>query len=247
MEWKEKGGRINPKNDRLCDNIRQNIYDEFPNDPAFAEKLMPSWPPFAKRLVVDNGWFDALKEPHVSLVTEGIDRITDAGIVTKDGVLHDLDLIVLAGGFKTERYLWPVQYRGSDGITLEQAWEHDGARAYLGVTMPDFPNMFIVYGPNMNPRAGGLFAWLEIWARYAVQAIAHMIEGGHRRIECRRDNYTAYNQRLDDAQGSCIWAMDGIKSYYISEQGRQIVNNPLRPSETYNRVRNFEPSDYNLR
>lgn len=246
-EWREKGGLINPKNDKLREAIRENIHVEFSDDPAFAEKLIPSWPPFAKRLVVDNGWFDALKEPHVSLVTEGIDRITDAGIVTSDGVLHELDLIVLAGGFKAERYLWPVQYKGRDGITLEQAWAHDGARAYLGVTMPDFPNMFIVYGPNMQPRAGGLFAWLEIWARYAVQAIAHMIEDGHMRIECRRENYIAYNQRLDDAQGSCIWGLDGIKSYYINEQGRQVVNNPLRPSETYNRVRNFKPSDYDLR
>lgn len=245
-EWMEKGGRINAKNDRLCDTIRRNIYDEFPDDPAFAEKLMPNWPPFAKRLVVDNGWFDALKEPHVSLVTEGIDCITEAGIVTNDGVLHELDLIVAAGGFKAERYLWPVQYKGRGGITLEQAWNYDGARTYLGVTMPDFPNMFIVYGPNMNPRAGGLFAWLEIWSRYAVQAIAHMVEGGHKRIACREDSYAAYNRRLDEAQDSCIWGLNGIKSYYINEQGRQIVNNPLRPSEAYSLVRNFKPADYEL-
>lgn len=247
VEWRNQGGLINPKNDKLREALRENIYAEFPDDPAFAEKLMPNWPPFAKRLVVDNGWFDSLKKPHVSLVTEGIDSITEAGIVTKDGELHELDLIVLADGFKTERYLWPVHYRGSDGITLEKAWEHDGARTYLGVTMPNFPNMFIVYGPNMNPRAGGLFAWIEIWSRYAVQAIARMVEGGHRRIECRQASYADYNRRLDDAQDSCIWAMDGVKSYYVSKQGRQIVNNPMRPSESYNRVRNFDPSDYDLR
>lgn len=246
-DWREKGGRINPKNDKLREALRENIYAEFPENRAFAEKLIPDWPPFAKRLVVDNGWFDALKKQNVSLVTDGIDSITKAGIVTKNGVLHALDLIVLAGGFKAERYLWPVHYKGRNGLTLEKAWENDGARTYLGITMPDFPNMYIVYGPNMNPRAGGLFAWIEIWSRYAVQAIAHMVENGHKRIECRRENFAAYNQRLDAAQDSCIWAMEGIKSYYIDEKGRQIVNNPLRPSEAYSLVRNFVPSDYDLR
>lgn len=245
-EWQQNGGLINRKNDLLRENIRANILAEFPDDPDFAARLMPDWPPFAKRLVVDNGWFDALKRPNVELVTEGIERITATGIQTRDGRDHTLDMIVVAGGFKAERYLWPVAYTGRNGVTLEEAWRKDGARSYVGVTMPDFPNMFIVYGPNMQARSGGLFAWLELWARYSLDCIVKMIESGHRTIECRREVFEAYNAKLDAAQDSCIWGMDGVKSYYVNEHGRQIVNNPLRPSVTYDSIRHAKMEDYHL-
>jgi len=245
-EWQRDGGLINRKNDLLRANIRDNILSEFPDDPEFAAKLMPEWPPFAKRLVVDNGWFDALKQPNVDLVTQGIERITPHGIVTSDGVERELDMIVVAGGFKAERYLWPVAYRGRNGITLEQAWAKDGARSYVGVTMPDFPNLFVIYGPNMQARSGGLFAWLELWARYSLDCIVQMIEGGHRTIECRREVFDAYNAKLDAAQDECIWSLEGARSYYINEHGRQAVNNPLRPSVTYESIRHANLADYHV-
>lgn len=245
-EWQQSGGLINRKNDLLRENVRANIIAEFPDDPEFAARLMPDWPPFAKRLVVDNGWFDALKRPNVELVTEGIEKITPAGIQTRDGREHKLDMIVVAGGFKAERYLWPVAYTGRNGVTLEDAWSKDGARSYVGVTIPDFPNMFIVYGPNMQARSGGLFAWLELWARYSLDCVVQMIESGHRTIECRREVFETYNAKLDAAQDSCIWGMDGIKSYYVNEHGRQIVNNPLRPSVTYGSIRHANMDDYHL-
>jgi len=245
-EWQRGGGRVNRTNDLLRDNIRSNVLAEFADDPAFAEKLLPDWPPFAKRLVVDNGWFDALKQPHVDLVTDAIERNTPNGIVTRDRVERQLDVIVVAGGFKAERYLWPVAYTGRNGITLEQAWAKDGARAYVGVTMPDFPNMFIIYGPNMQARSGGLFAWIELWVRYALDGVVQMIEGGHRTMECRREVFDAYNARLDTAQDECIWGMPGAQSYYINEHGRQAVNNPLRPSATYESIRRAKIEDYHL-
>lgn len=245
-EWQESGGLVNRKNDLLRANIRENILAEFPDDPDFATKLMPSWPPFAKRLVVDNGWFDALKQPHVDLVTQGIERVTPRGIITSDGVEHELNMIVAAGGFKTERYLWPVAYTGRNGMTLEQAWARDGARSYVGVTMPDFPNMFIVYGPNMQARSGGLFAWIELWVRYALDCIVQTIESGHRTVECKREVFDAYNAELDAAQAGCIWSMENARSYYINEHGRQTVNNPLRPSQTYDAIRRVRMDDYLL-
>lgn len=245
-EWQRNGGLINRNNDLLRANIRENILAEFPDDPEFAAKLMPEWAPFARRLVVDNGWFDALKQPHVDLVTSGIERVTPEGIVTADGVLHELDMIVVAGGFKTERYLWPVRYTGRGGITLEQAWEKDGARTFGGVTMPDFPNLFVIYGPNTNPRSGGLFAWIELWARYALDCIVQTIAAGHRTIECRREAFDDYNAKVDGAQDSCIWSMEGARSYYINEHGRQVVNNPLRPSACYAMMHHAQLDDYHL-
>lgn len=245
-EWQKNGGLINRNNDLLRANIRENILAEFPDDPEFARKLMPQWAPFARRLVVDNGWFDALRQPHVELVTAGIEKVTPESIITVDGVVHELDMLVIAGGFKTERYLWPVTYTGRGGVTLEQAWAKDGARTYLGVTMPDFPNLFVVYGPNTNPRSGGLFAWIELWVRYTLDCIVQTISGGHHIMECRREVFEEYNAKVDAAQDGCIWNMDGARSYYINEHGRQVVNNPLRPSASYLLMRHANLNDYRL-
>ncbi len=245
-DWQREGGLVSRKNDALRQALTDAIAREFPDDPALARKLTPDCPPFSRRLVVDNGWFRALKQPHVSLVTAGITRMTPAGVVTDDGVEHPLDLVVWAGGFRAERYLWPVHYVGRHGRTLEEAWAKDGARAYLGMTMPDFPNMFMLYGPNTNPRAGGLFAWIEIWARYAVQGIAALIEGGHAAMECRRDVHDAFNAEVDAALGDCIWGLDGQASYYRNRHGRQGINNPLRPSVYYDKVRKINLADFVL-
>lgn len=245
-EWGASGGHINRKNDGLRANITEYVRTQLADRPDLLEKCMPDFPPFARRLIIDNGWFDALKRPNVDLVTEGIERITPEGIVTGDGVEHKLDLIILGAGFKTERYLWPTHYVGRNGLTLEKAWEEDGARAYLGVSLPSFPNMFVIYGPNMQARAGGLFAWLEIWSRYAVSAIAGMLEQGKQTIEVRQDVYERYNAGMDDAQANCIWDFEGLKSYYVNEHGRQAVNNPFPPSQFYSWVRSPDFDDYQL-
>src|SRR3546814_20875797 len=96
-------------------------------------KLVPDYPPLARRLIADNGWYDALLRPNVELVTERISNFVPAGIRTADGIERPFDLVVLCSGFKTERYLWPVRYEGRSGVTLEKAWENDGARAYLEI------------------------------------------------------------------------------------------------------------------
>jgi len=245
-DWRSRGGQISEANDCLKRSLEDYIQSQFPGDPEMAAKLTPPWPPYARRLIVDNGWFDALKQPNVALVTDGIERITPRGVVTRDGTEHELDLLVIAGGFKTERYLWPAQYTGKDGLTLEEAWARDGARAYLGMTVPGFPNMFIVYGPNMQQRAGGLFSWIEMWARYSVQALADMLESGHRSIECRQDVFESYNLELDSQQGQCIWALESSKSYFFNGDGRQIVNNPRPPSVNYLATRRPDMADFIL-
>ena len=96
-------------------------------------KLTPDYAPMARRLVVDNGWFDTLLRNNVELITEGIDHFSQTGIVAKDGVERDYDLVVLGAGFKVSQYLWPVDYIGRDDATLADLWDEDGARAYLTV------------------------------------------------------------------------------------------------------------------
>lgn len=243
--WQAAGGFVSERNDLLRENLKEYVGAKVGHRPDLARHLIPDFPPLAKRLIADNGWYDALLRPNVELVTEGIERITPSGILTRDGCHRDFDLIVLCAGFRTNAYLWPVRYEGRNDQTLEQAWEKDGARAYLGMTVPNFPNLFIVYGPNAQARAGGLMAWLEIWVRYAVKSIAMMIENGVRSMDCRPEIYEDYNKRLDHTLEECIWG--GAKSYYVNEHGRQNTNMPWHPRDYYNWVRKPNFDDYRLR
>lgn len=246
-EWQKQGGIVSRRNDRLRENITAYIREQLAHDPQLAEKLVPDFAPVAKRLVVDNGWFEALRRPNVTLVTNGVERVTERGVIDGNGVEHECDLLVLSVGFATERYLWPTRYEGRDGITLEEAWDKDGARAYWGLTMPNFPNLFMIYGPNQQARAGGLFAWLEIWSRYAVQSIVHLIEQGKDAMEVRRDVFDAYNAELDVRDLDTVWAHTNADTYYINAKGRQGVNNPFLPSEFYAAVRRPDIEDFDLR
>jgi 4-hydroxyacetophenone monooxygenase len=162
-----------------------------------------------RRLVVDNGFYDALKRDNVGLITDNIETITETGIKTKDGKERKYDMIVLGAGFKTSQYLWPVDYTGTDGMTLTKAWKKDGARSYLGMTMPHYPNLFTLYGPNHQPRGGSLYSYGEMWARYAVASIAGMIERGARSMEIKKNVFDEYQASLDKGNKKIIWESEG--------------------------------------
>lgn len=246
-DWQAKGGIISERNDNLRAYLTENIRSKLADRPDLIAKLIPDFPPFTKRTVIDNGWFDALRRDNVDLVTEGIDHITGNAVVTKDGTEHPVDLLVLSAGFKTEDYLWPVRYSGVNGVTLEQAWAKDGARSYLGMTMPQFPNLFIVYGPNGQARAGGLFPWIEIWVRYGVHAIVQMVEAGAHVMECRQSVFDDYNAKMDEAMKQCIWDVPGQKSYYLNRFGRTSANMPWKPDQYYHWVKQSDLADFELR
>lgn len=243
-EWQKSGGLISKRNDNLREHNKSYILSKIGHDPELVRKLMPDFPPFAKRPVVDNGWFDALNRDNVDLVTEPIDRITPKGVLTRDGQEREFDLIILGAGFKVERYLWPVHYEGRDGVTLERAWDCDGARAYLGTTVPGFPNLFIIYGPNGQARAGGLIKWLEIWSRYAVASVVKLIESGRRIMDVKRDVFDDYNARMDEAMKQCVWYH--AESYYVNDKGRQGVNMPWKPAQYYEWIREPKLDEYRL-
>lgn len=244
-EWQKAGGQISERNDNLRKHNIGYIQSKVGHRPELAAKLTPSFPPFSKRPVVDNGWFDALNRPNVDLVTDPIETITADGIRTTEGE-RTFDLIVLGAGFKTERYLWPVAYRGRGGVSLEDAWSNDGARAYLGITIPEFPNLFVIYGPNGQARSGGLIKWLEIWSRYALKMIVRMVEDGISAVDVKPEVSADYNQRMDTALDKCVWGMDGSGSYYVNSFGRGSVNMPWKPAEYYEWVRDPKLEDYRL-
>ena len=233
--WQAQGGAVSRRNDAMRVHNIEYIRSKIGHRPDLMEKCVPDFPPFAKRPVVDNGWFDALMHDNVELVTTGIDRILPNGIRTKDGEEREHDFIILGAGFKAEEYLWPVHYVGRGGHTLAEAWAKDGARAYLGISIAGFPNLFTLYGPNSQARGGGIITWLEIWARYAVRSIVHLIEAGKRAIDVKPEVQATYNVYMDAALDDSVWVLG--HSYFINKHGRQAINMPWKPAEYYSWVR----------
>ena len=161
------------------------------------------------RPVVDNGWYRALTRDNVELVTDAIARFTPRGIETADGTLREVDVIVTATGFDIVKFLWPARYAGKNGRDLHDMWTAaDGPRAYLGMMVPEFPNFFMIYGPNSQPLSGGtsLHSWFAVWAGYAAQCIARMVEEGKSRVEVKREAYERYNAALDAADARLVGA-----------------------------------------
>ena len=228
--WQASGGRVSRRNDGLRENLTQFIANKLTDRPELRDACTPDYAPLARRLVVDNGWYDAILQPHVSLVPRGVSALHPDGVETTDGQRVAVDAIVLATGFDAEKYTLPAQYYGPDGTTLEEAWESDGPRAYVGLEVPQFPNFFIMYGPNGQPRGGSLVAAVELWVDYIGQRIVRTVESGHKRSSVKPSIFNSYNEHMDIEMQRLIWQGEAPqgRNYYVNRFGRQNVNMPWR-------------------
>jgi 4-hydroxyacetophenone monooxygenase len=247
--WQAQGGLINEANDALRETMKNYISTQLASRPELVEKVTPAHAPMARRLIVDNRWYASLLRDDVELVTDEIERITPRGVVTVDGTERPADVIVTATGFSTTKYLYPAEYRGVGGVTLESAWESEGPRAHLGLTVPGFPNLFIMYGPNAQPRSGSTISVIEQWASYAVQSIVLLLEGGHRVMDVKRDVFDDYQERLDEASDRLIWVDKAsiARNYYVNSFGRSQVNEPWRIEDYYAMIAAPNPEDFDFR
>lgn len=245
--WQAGGGLISERNDALRAALTTYIEEKLAGHPDLIAKVTPDYAPLARRLVVDSGWYDTLLRPDVELVAEGIDHIDESAIVTRDGRRLEVDAIVFASGFDVSKYLYPTEYVGSHGASLQDLWSKDGPRAYLGMTLPGFPNLFVFYGPNAQPRSGAFVTWSEIWSRYAAEGVVTLLENGARAFELRRDVFDDYQTQVDAAHGDLIWQHEAPadKNYYVKD-GRQIVHWPFRNEDYYDRVSSFDPSAFTI-
>lgn len=244
-EWTEPTRSINATNDRHREFLTRYIKAELGDRQDLLDDCLPDYPPYGKRPLIDNGWFRTVIRDDVDLITSSISRINENSITTNDGVEHPVDVIVLATGFKTLQFLWPMEIRGKSGRTLTEAWGPDDARAYLGITVPDFPNMFILNGPNTNAGHGGsaIIAG-EFQMRYIMQALAFMTEHDVQSTEVRDEVFTDYNVELDEALNQMIWVHPGMTTYYRNSAGRVVVSSPWKYLDYWGRTLNFQPHEY---
>jgi 4-hydroxyacetophenone monooxygenase len=204
---------------------------KFADRPDLMEKMLPQHPPMTSRPVLvdeDYSVYDALLQEDTTLVTDGITRLTATGIVDGNGDEHRVDVVVLATGFKANDFLWPMEIRGRDGLSVEQLWEKDGARAYLGTMLPGFPNFFTLYGPNINSTGGpGNPAIEEQQTRFALMCMEHLILHDKKTVDVTLDAYWCYNNEVDEAENTKIYATAAADNYYTTQYGRSAVNCPF--------------------
>jgi cation diffusion facilitator CzcD-associated flavoprotein CzcO len=169
-------------------------------DGVLRAHLRPAHPVGCRRVLVSSDYHRALRRPHVDLVTEPITGLTADGVHTADGAVHPTDVVVLATGFDTDEFLAPMKVFGRGGRELSDEWR-DGARAHLGVSVPGFPNLFLVHGPNTALRAGSVVHMLECQARY-VRQVVDRIATGTRTLEVRRDVAEAFDAEMQRRLGA---------------------------------------------
>lgn len=236
-----------PANDMFRAFFTAYLRDEFADRPDLLDAVLPDYPPFSKRVVLDDGsWAGALCAPHVDLVTAGVDHIDATGIVDGDGVHHDADVIIWATGFTASQFLAPMHIVGRDGADLRERWRDD-AHAYLGITVPDFPNLFCLYGPNTNLVANGsIIFFTECEVNHLVDAVRVMLEAGATAIEPRPEVLEAYITEVDAGNAARVWGQADVPSWYRNAAGRVTQNWPGTLEEFWAITRAADPADYRV-
>ena len=246
-EWPDQQRSMSMLNEFVRQMLTAHIESEYA-DPELAEKMVPPYPPLAKRIVRDDGsWPRALQRDNVGVHTEAIDAITEKGIRTADGTEHVVDVIIYGTGFTASEFLTPMRVVGAAGVDLHDRWGGD-ARAYLGLTVPGFPNLFMLYGPNTNIVINGSIIYFsECEVHYLTEAVRVLLESGHRSMDCRPEVHDAYNERVDAANRTMVWGAAEVNSWYRNAKGRVAQNWPFSLLEYWQQTRRTDPSDYVLR
>jgi len=227
--WPHPARAVNKGNDRHRQELTDFILSELQDRPDLVEKCVPTYPPYGKRILLDNGWFSTLTRPNVELVTDKIDRFTREGVITADGKLRPADIVVVSTGFKVTEMAARLNITGRDGKRLADVWAGDNPTAYLGLTVPGFPNFFCMLGPNSGPAHGGSVIFQsECQSRYITACLVEMIEHGIAAIDVRQEVHDRYVREVDREHEQMIWTHPGMTTYYRNSHGRVFSAMPWR-------------------
>jgi 4-hydroxyacetophenone monooxygenase len=236
---------VGAENDQLRALLTGYLQGQFYDRPDLLEKVVPTYPPASKRIVLDNGiWAKTLKRDNVHLITDKIQEITPRGVVTTDGHEHPADVIIYGTGFQASKFLTPMSVTGANGVDLNEQWDGD-ARAYMGITIPHFPNFFLLYGPNTNIVVNGSIIYFsECEVQYVLGCLRLLLEEGHKAMDCKQDVHDAYNARIDKANLERVWGVSTVSSWYKNDKGRVAQNWPFNLIDYWKQTRKPDPADY---
>ena len=247
--WPNQQRSVSETNDLTRELFSDWIRSQVGDDEELLAKVLPDYPPTGKRTLQDNGsWLRALTRENVELVRCGIDRVVPDGVVDADGVHHRADLIVLATGFEVTKMLAPMRITGRGGVDLHERWGRRPA-AHLGITVPGFPNLFLLYGPGTNLVHGGsLIFHSECQMRYISGCIAALARSGVKTMEVREEPCRTWHERSQAELAGLVWSQPSIKhSYFKNEAGEIHVLSPWRLVDYWAWTREPDISDFEMR
>jgi 4-hydroxyacetophenone monooxygenase len=245
--WNDQTRSISAENDELRKMFTQVLEELCGEDKELLAKVTPQYPPGGKRILFDNGnWIRALRRDNVKLVTDKIAEINATGVATMNGKQYDADVLIYGTGFLASRFLWPMQVKGKGGVDLQAQWNGD-PRAYLGITIPNFPNLFCLYGPNTNIVVNGSIVFFsECEVRYVLNCIRTLLEQNRGALDPKKDVHDAYNKMIDEGNLNMAWGAANVPTWYKNEKGRVTQNWPFTLVEFWNQTRRVNPQDYNF-
>jgi cation diffusion facilitator CzcD-associated flavoprotein CzcO len=210
-------------------------------DPAIRAKAWPDYTFGCKRILFSSHYLPALQRANVEFVTDAIAHITPTGIVTASGAARELDCVIWATGFKTTDFMFPMRVSGGDGVELHEYWS-SGAHAHLGMCVPNFPNMFVMYGPNTNTSGGSIIVYLEAQAAYIRQALEQLRSRAAGAIEVRAEVEAASDRALQARFAGTAWTQ--CDSWYRDENGRIVTNWPGYMREYLEQTARLDAAEY---
>ncbi|MFZ1866156.1 MAG: NAD(P)/FAD-dependent oxidoreductase [Polyangiales bacterium] len=205
------------------------------------ETATPDYALGCKRVLLTMNWYPTLRRPNVEVSTSPVREVVRDGVITEDGTHHEVDTIIFGTGFTATQFLAPMKVFGRHGVSIEDAWK-EGAEAFLGITVPGFPNFFMLYGPNTNHGTGSAIEVIEAQARYAAQGAQLLAEDVAQQLEVRREAHEVFKEELQRRLQESVWA--SCTSWYVTETGRITNNWPGTFEEYRKRTRQVNLADY---
>jgi len=240
--WAGNELAVSESNEMIRQYALMYLNGKFADRPDLIEKLTPDFPIFSKRIILDNGWYDALLRDNVNLETSGIARVLPGGIETSDGTVADFDIIVCATGFNVAKMTGDLTIKGIGGRDLGEEWGEEDPRSYMGMCIPGYPNYFHTVGPNSAPNhAAGQNLISECQVNWIIEALDRVVAADAKAFEVRTEAYDAWNRKVEARMPQMIWSHPKANSYYNNSKGRIFLSWPWRLVDFFNETR--KPAD----
>ncbi len=245
-KWPHPERSLNKVNDRHRQEMTDHITHSLAARPELIEKCLPTYPPYGKRILLDNGWYETLLKPNVELVTDEVTRICKNGVESAGDAHRNADIIILATGFQVGQMAARLNIMGRGGQSLAKTWAPDNPSAHLGITVPGFPNLFCMQGPNTGLGHGGSAMFTaECQANYIADAIAMMLLNEISSLEVSQEAHDTYVAKTDAEHEKMIWTHPGMSTYYRNSLGRVFSVMPWRLVDFWTMTRQADAKDFN--
>lgn len=240
-----KEGSVSAINERVRQQLTEMLKEQYADRPDLLAKVTPDYIVGGKRMLRDNGvWAKSLKKPQTTLITSGMSEMTGAGIIDGDGALHELDVIIYATGFQASEFLEPLRITGRQGRDLHEYWGGN-ATAYAGATVPGFPNLFIISGPNTGHVVNGsLFSMIEYALTYILDALSIVLKKDIKALDLKQEVLDAFVADLDAANAQKAWGRPEVHTWYKNKFGRVSQIWPYPIVDYWNITRAVDQSQY---